>query len=280
LSGKERETFRIPISTGIFDHCPEIGEAVWLFMFYIDRTTKEVARDGESIGFVYGGRPCDDADAASTLCRSISTIRRWRRRLTIGGYIRIKRTPVGYVITVCNSKKKWERRPRKEVSDEPILATPSESDRSKPSVRTTKSVTQKVQKRHSNKDLAVPSKDKAEEAGASRSSSFDVVRKKIFEIYGKQFASRAPVFRDAEVRALETLLGEYELGKIIAAYKSYLEHGDTWDRKNRFPFCAFAGKIDEHLEAVGEEETSDDVTVEDIRPPGYIPRVKVGVKND
>ncbi|MGH9866067.1 MAG: hypothetical protein ACRD4H_11695, partial [Candidatus Acidiferrales bacterium] len=58
-----RKTFRIPVSTGIFEHYPRIGEAIWLLLFYVDRTTEEIsASDGRLIGRVLGGCPMRDAE--------------------------------------------------------------------------------------------------------------------------------------------------------------------------------------------------------------------------
>ena len=38
-------TFAIPISSGLLAHCQKIGIAVWVFLWMIDRTTKEVSSD-------------------------------------------------------------------------------------------------------------------------------------------------------------------------------------------------------------------------------------------
>src|ERR1700691_4751529 len=38
-------TFAIPISSGIFAHCQKIGIAIWVFIWMIDRTTKEVSTE-------------------------------------------------------------------------------------------------------------------------------------------------------------------------------------------------------------------------------------------
>ena len=47
----------MPISSGILAHCQKIGIAVWVFIWMIDRTTKEVPTDdGYADGMVYGGK--------------------------------------------------------------------------------------------------------------------------------------------------------------------------------------------------------------------------------
>ena len=101
-----RKTFRIPVSTGIFEHYPKIGEAIWLLLFYVDRTTDEIpAPDGRRIGRVLGGCPMRDAEVAKAFCCSTKTVRRWRHRLASHGYINARRTPFGAVIEIVNSQK-------------------------------------------------------------------------------------------------------------------------------------------------------------------------------
>jgi hypothetical protein len=103
-SGKERrdeKTYRIHVSTGIFEHCPDMLDSVWLFFWYIDRTTEE--SNGE--GRVLGGMPIIDSRPASELRMPVKTIRRWRLHLGGKGYIRILRTPYGHVVTLLKSKK-------------------------------------------------------------------------------------------------------------------------------------------------------------------------------
>ena len=101
-----RKTFRIPVSTGIFEHYPKIGEAIWLLLFYVDRTTEEIpAPDGRCIGRVLGGCPMRDAEVAKAFCCSTKTVRRWRRRLASHCYINARLTPFGTVVEVINSQK-------------------------------------------------------------------------------------------------------------------------------------------------------------------------------
>jgi len=105
LESSEKEkprgkTYRIPVSTGIFEHCSKIKDALWLFLWYIDKTTTSGTE-----GTVLGGSPITDEEPASILGVKKKTARRWRRMLTSGGYINALRTPYGYVITVSKSKK-------------------------------------------------------------------------------------------------------------------------------------------------------------------------------
>jgi hypothetical protein len=97
----DEKTYRIPVSTGIFKHCPDMLDSVWLFLWYIDKTTKEI--EGE--GFVLGGMPVTDSEPAKDLGASLKVVRKWRLHLASKGYTRTRRTPYGYVITLLKSKK-------------------------------------------------------------------------------------------------------------------------------------------------------------------------------
>lgn len=103
---KEEKNFRIPVSNGIFRHYRRLRDGLWLFLWYIDRTTKEVdEEDGSRVGLVLGGRPVRDCDIARDFDCSPRTARSWRQRLVEGNYIRQTRTPIGYRVEVLRSKK-------------------------------------------------------------------------------------------------------------------------------------------------------------------------------
>jgi len=114
-------TFRIPVSTGIFEHTKKIKSALWLFLYYVDRTTKEItdAESGLLVGQVLGLHPCLDSDAASALGVHFKTIREWRTLLAEGGYIRQTRCSNGYKIEVMKAKKWPGRTTTSPTSDSP-----------------------------------------------------------------------------------------------------------------------------------------------------------------
>ncbi len=141
-----RPGFRIPVWNGIFKHCRRMREAIWFFLYLIDKTTEEFdSADGSRTGSILGGMPCRDQDAASALGRSERTIRAWRNQLAKLGYIVQKRTPIGYVITLAKSKK-WPTQP----------ANSCQSDRQNPSVRSEESVDPYRQYSHSTKTKELP----------------------------------------------------------------------------------------------------------------------------
>jgi hypothetical protein len=102
--GTNEKTFRIPVSTGIFEHCPNMLDSIWLFLWYIDKTTKET----DGVGLVLGGMPIIDSKPAAALGVPVKTIRRWRKMLAAGGYVTVRRTAYGCCVTLPKSKKwKW-----------------------------------------------------------------------------------------------------------------------------------------------------------------------------
>lgn len=87
------------------EHYKNIGSALWEFLWFISKTTKEVHEDGEMIGIVLGGRPIKNTEIAEELGISLSTVERNVSKLRKQGYITTRRTPYGNVFKVRNSKK-------------------------------------------------------------------------------------------------------------------------------------------------------------------------------
>jgi hypothetical protein len=104
----EPSVYWFPVYEGIFEHAPVLKDAVWLFMWLINRTTWET----EGRGAVLGGIPIHDDRPAKELGFPVKTIRRWRRMLIRGDYISIVRTPYGFRYTVLKSKKRQNRQKR------------------------------------------------------------------------------------------------------------------------------------------------------------------------
>jgi hypothetical protein len=94
-------SYAIPVWNGIFDHRRKIGSALWVFLWCIDRVTKEEAGSG----FVLGGTVVNARRIANELDDSERTIRRHLERLEGQGYIALKRFSYGFVITLMNSRK-------------------------------------------------------------------------------------------------------------------------------------------------------------------------------
>lgn len=99
-----RKSYPISVWNGIFDHHDKIGEALWEFLWCLDRITKEV----DGVGWVLGKSPIKVRDFISSIKGSSGTsVRRHLKTLERYGYIHRTRTPYGFVILVQNSQKVW-----------------------------------------------------------------------------------------------------------------------------------------------------------------------------
>jgi hypothetical protein len=107
-----KSKFWIPVFKGILEHRAKIKDAIWLFLWYIDKTTREdEGADGGKVGHVLGGKPIRDSDVAPDLRCTKRSICTWRRRLQRNGYIDATRTPHGYSVRVLKSKKRFDKNP-------------------------------------------------------------------------------------------------------------------------------------------------------------------------
>ena len=108
--------FYIEVSNDLLDpkHCHTMGDAVWLFMWFLDKMTIIDSDLGE--GKVLGGKPIVYTDLEIDLGISRSTFFRWSEILKQGGYIRTLRTPRGQVITVLKAKKRFGRSVKSDTS--------------------------------------------------------------------------------------------------------------------------------------------------------------------
>lgn len=115
----EKKTY-FPVSSGIFAerHIGAIGQAIWLFLWLIDKTTSEEVRGDECWGKVLYGNPLSAQRIAGSLFVNERTIRRYLSQLVAGGYIRLEKKAGGFLILVKKSMK-WhirQKQPRTEGS--------------------------------------------------------------------------------------------------------------------------------------------------------------------
>lgn len=98
--------YYISISNGLLqgDHQERMGTAVWQFMWCIDKVTKI---DADGTGWVLGGKPVNLRDFGNSLSRM--TVSRNLQRLEREGYIGLKHTPYGIIISVKKAKKRFNR---------------------------------------------------------------------------------------------------------------------------------------------------------------------------
>jgi len=127
-----------PVWNGIFEHRRKIQESIWVFLWCIDRITKEEA----GTGFVLGGSPVTAAQIADELKDCERTVRRHLQSLAGHGYITLKRAAYGFRISVENSHKFNIWRPDTHVrslherSDTAVLSVKKEIGHECPADRT------------------------------------------------------------------------------------------------------------------------------------------------
>jgi hypothetical protein len=99
----EKESHPIPVWNGLLEkkHFEKIGPALWLYLWLLDRITKEV----NGIGIILGGMPIKASAIAETYGMNERTTRAHIDRLKNGGYITVKHAPYGLIITILNSLK-------------------------------------------------------------------------------------------------------------------------------------------------------------------------------
>ncbi|MFC3883780.1 winged helix-turn-helix transcriptional regulator [Bacillus songklensis] len=113
------ESFYFPIYSGLLtkEHREKIGPALWEFIWFISKTTKEIEEDDETWGIVLGGRPVKQSEIATEIGISESTVKRNIARLKQHGYIEAKRAPYGEIYRVKNSKKFKKRQTKNDLSE-------------------------------------------------------------------------------------------------------------------------------------------------------------------
>ena len=112
------ESFYFPTYIGLLskEHRERIGPALWEFLWFISKTTRDVAEDDETWGIVLGGKPIKQSDIADDMGVSESTVKRNISRLKQFGYIEAKRAPYGEIYRVKNSKKFKKRKVKNDLS--------------------------------------------------------------------------------------------------------------------------------------------------------------------
>ena len=88
-------SYPIPVWNGIFEHREKIGPALWVYLWCLDRITKEES----GIGFVLGSSPVTAERIAGDLHDCDRTVLRHLKSLAEHKYIRLKRTPHGFAIS-------------------------------------------------------------------------------------------------------------------------------------------------------------------------------------
>ncbi|MGP3782499.1 MarR family transcriptional regulator [Paenibacillus sp. 1A_MP2] len=100
-------SYPFPIYSGILepDHYKNIGNAIWLFLWCISSTTKEIEEEETVWGIVLGGKPMKLSEIAGYFGVNDKTVSRWMDALEQHQYINVTRAPRGLILKVRNSKR-------------------------------------------------------------------------------------------------------------------------------------------------------------------------------
>ncbi len=100
--------FYIQVSNGLLkgDHRKRMGEAVWEFMWCIDKITKI---DEDGIGWVLGGKPINLKDLSGDMGFHFTTVSRNLNKLQKFGYLGLVHTPYGIRISINKAKKVFKK---------------------------------------------------------------------------------------------------------------------------------------------------------------------------
>lgn len=101
------ESFYFPVYSGILtpEHNQRMGPAIWVFLWCISKTTKEVIIENEQLGIVLGGKSVKYTEIAEDLGVSKKTISRYIGDLVEHGYLKTIQAKYGVIIQVRRSKK-------------------------------------------------------------------------------------------------------------------------------------------------------------------------------
>lgn len=100
--------FYIQISNGLLrgGHRKRMGEAVWEFMWFIDRITRI---DEEGFGLVLGGKSINLHDLTEDMGVHYTTVSRNIQKLVKHGYIMVSYEPYGMIVKVAKAKKRFKK---------------------------------------------------------------------------------------------------------------------------------------------------------------------------
>ncbi|CAI6074984.1 hypothetical protein PAECIP112173_02353 [Paenibacillus sp. JJ-100] len=124
-------SYPFPIYSGILepDHYKKIGNAIWLFLWCISSTTKEIEEEGTVWGVVLGGKPMKLSEIAEYFGVNDKTVSRWLNDLETNKYIELTRAPRGLILKVRNSKKRSDKSVRSVESERTKVSDHDTSDK-------------------------------------------------------------------------------------------------------------------------------------------------------
>ncbi len=112
LATKEPRYYTFPVASGLLtpSHVAKIGDAIWCFLWCVDRTTSEVWRKGECRGRVFGGYVTPTGRISAELGLTEQRVKGQLEQLASEKYLYLIPRDDGYIIEVRHSIK-WKNRP-------------------------------------------------------------------------------------------------------------------------------------------------------------------------
>ncbi|WP_125461248.1 helix-turn-helix domain-containing protein [Paenibacillus ihbetae] len=111
------------------EHYKKIGSSIWLFLWCISSTTKELEEEGTVWGMVLGGRPLKLSEIAGYFGVNDKTVSRWMDTLEQHEYIRVTRAARGLILSVRNSKKWADKNVRSVKGDKTKVSDHKRNDK-------------------------------------------------------------------------------------------------------------------------------------------------------
>lgn len=143
------DSYPIKIWSGLLKdgHTKRIENALWEFIWLINKVTKEV----DGIGIVLNGKPIKVKEICMDLEREYKAVWRHLKTLESEGYINLKRCPFGFLVTINNSKKFKNRYDKNDISVKIDMTKMSKGyDKNDISDMTKMSKTKKILNRYNN----------------------------------------------------------------------------------------------------------------------------------
>jgi hypothetical protein len=252
------DTYPIYVSNGILtqQHYEKIGDAIWYFMWCIDKTTREKTdAAGNIYGVVLGGMPVHDSSVASTFGVHVNTARNWRINLTEARYIKATRTPNGWSIQVAKSKK-MHKRVTNNCDSQKIVTPPSEPQKTvihsslgvesqNNGIESQKTVNAIRQCSDSTKTVQDRLTDCADKA------NLDSLSTKFLSITGLYFEINSQV----AIRLLEEIT-KYGMVNVDFALDGFARDDHKWEKVKK-PAVLFLSKIHDYLPTELEDDDFD-----------------------
>ena len=228
----EKQSFPFPLWNGLLEHRKRLGSAIWEFLWCLDKITAE--KDG--VGLVWDGAPVKAKQIAQEFKVDRESVKRNLRKLSDKGYLRLRRTPHGYSISVMNSLKFgiWAAHKR---SDRNVVSLPERDDKK---VASESGEATEVSLHEDTKVSLVESTQQSYAATDSLSER-DEQFKRFWEIYPKRRAkktaerawkkiklSQAPTILAAVERWTKTEEWKREGGRFIPYPATFL-NGERWE---------------------------------------------------